>query len=104
MTNWDFLNAGGCGGDRTLDRWLKRPLLYRLSYAPKTKEFYPFWVSPSTAFKERVCYTKEKEECYAQENIFDFVCLFHPFWLWSNNNENKQCSPAASTREYLQDL
>lgn len=29
----DF-SFGGCGGNRTLDRWLKRPLLYRLSYAP----------------------------------------------------------------------
>ena len=28
---------GGCGGNRTLDRWLKRPLLYRLSYAPIEK-------------------------------------------------------------------
>ena len=29
---------GGCGGNRTLDRWLKRPLLYRLSYAPKKEK------------------------------------------------------------------
>ncbi len=29
---------GGCGGNRTLDRWLKRPLLYRLSYAPIENE------------------------------------------------------------------
>lgn len=28
-------SAGGYGGNRTLDRWLKRPLLYRLSYVPK---------------------------------------------------------------------
>ena len=26
---------GGTGGDRTRDHWLKRPLLYRLSYSPK---------------------------------------------------------------------
>ena len=25
---------GGSGGNRTHDRWLKRPLLYRLSYRP----------------------------------------------------------------------
>ncbi len=29
------ISLGGCGGNRTLDRWLKRPLLYRLSYAPE---------------------------------------------------------------------
>ncbi len=28
-------NVGGCSRNRTYDRWLKRPLLYRLSYAPK---------------------------------------------------------------------
>ena len=26
--------AGGLGGARTHDKWLKRPLLYRLSYQP----------------------------------------------------------------------
>ncbi len=29
---------GGIGGDRTRDRWLKRPLLYQLSYDPKRLE------------------------------------------------------------------
>lgn len=46
------LFSSGCGGDRTHDRWLKRPLLYRLSYAPgfisETKEFYRFSVCAST--------------------------------------------------------
>ena len=31
---------GGIGGDRTRDRWLKRPLLYQLSYDPICDDFW----------------------------------------------------------------
>ena len=31
------MRQGGCSRDRTYDRWLKRPLLYQLSYTPKNK-------------------------------------------------------------------
>jgi hypothetical protein len=55
-----LLFEGGCGGDRTHDRWLKRPLLYRLSYAPgvnsKTKEFYWFFVHASTGTRVTMVY------------------------------------------------
>ena len=36
-----LLFTSGCGRARTCDRWLKRPLLYQLSYTPKIFNYRP---------------------------------------------------------------
>lgn len=50
--------CGGTGGDRTHDRWLKRPLLYRLSYSPDddvhSQGYAVFGLAPNESFRNKV--------------------------------------------------